>query len=91
MTKENSKTSHTDVFPAVATFLNQVNFDGNLHDLPLEMQEITELLLETEQANELHVREKMLRCLNIIRQFSKTMEPFSSQQIEKACNIHSHV
>lgn len=91
MQKENQKTSHTDVMPAVANFISEVNFQFDLQNLPNDMQEISELLLETEQADDLQVREKMLRCLNLIRQFSKVMKPFSTGQIETACKEYSHV
>lgn len=91
MQKENQKTSHTDVMPAVAHFLNEVSFEGNLKDLPNEMQEINNLLLETEQANALHVREKMLRCQKFILDFCQVMEPFSMEQVDEACKKYSYV
>jgi hypothetical protein len=91
MQKENLKTSHTDVMPAVAIFLSEVTFEGNLKNLPSEMQEINNLLLETEQANQLHVREKMLRCQKFILDFCQVMKPFSMEQVETACKENGNV
>lgn len=93
MLKENEPQaiSSQDVMTAVAHFVSEVNFQGSLQDLPYEMQEITELLLETKQANELHVREKMLRCLNTIRGLAKAIEPFTANQVETACKKLTHV
>ncbi len=93
MQKENQTQvqSSRDVMCAVAHFVSEVNCQGSLQELPIEMQEITELLLETEQANDLHVREKMLRCLNTIRALAKAIEPFTPNQVETACKKLTHV
>lgn len=85
MLKENVSTSHRDVMPAVAKMVGEVTFEGYLPTLPDEMQEICELFLETEQANDRVIREKMLRCLHTIRKLSQTMAPFTSAQVYEAC------
>jgi len=91
MTKENVITSHHDVMPAVAKFVGETTFEGFTEQLPDDMQEITELFLQTDFANDLHMREKALRCLNLIRQFSSTMAPFSTEQVYEACKEHGYV
>lgn len=91
MLKENVITSHHDVMPAVAKFIGETTFEGFTEQLPDDMQEITELFLQTDFANDLHMREKALRCLNLIRQFSSTMAPFSTAQVYEACKEQGYV
>jgi len=91
MQNENLITSYHDVMPAVAKFVGERTFEGFVKELPDDMQDIVERFLETEHANDLHVREKLLRCLNLIREFSKTMQPFSSEQVYEACKEQGYV
>ena len=76
---------------AVAKFVGETTFEGFTEQLPDDMQEITELFLQTDFANDLHMRAKALRCLNFIRQFSSTMAPFSTEQVYEACKEHGYV
>ena len=87
MLKENQNQAGTsrDVMTAVAKFVGERTFEGFVEQLPDDMQDIMERFLETEHANDLHMREKALRCLNLIRQFSSTMAPFSTEQVYEAC------
>lgn len=57
--------------PSVATFIDDLKFQGQ--DLKAETQEIINLFMETEQANDLQVREKALRCLYTIQQLHKAV------------------
>jgi hypothetical protein len=82
---ENKNTSYHDVMPAIAKFVGERTFEGFTEQLPDDMQEITELFLQTDFANDLKMREKVMRCLNLIRQFSTTMAPFSTDQVYEAC------
>jgi hypothetical protein len=90
MLNENQITSHHDVMPAVAKFIGEKTFEG-FEELPDDMQEIADLFLQTEFANDLHMREKLIRCLNLIREFGKTMQPFSSEQVYEACKEQGYV
>lgn len=86
MTKENQKTASVAVIPAIVQFMDQINQEGVVADLPSEMQFICELLLETDQANDQETRLKMLRCLNVIRKLSNALSPFSFTEITSAAN-----
>lgn len=57
--------------PSVATFIDDLKFQGQ--DLKAETQEIINLFMETEQANDVQVREKALRCLYTIQQLHKAV------------------
>ena len=91
MTKENVITSYHDVMPAVAKFVGEKTSEGFVEELPDDMQEIADLFLQTQFANDLHMREKLIRCLNLIREFSKTMHPFSTEQVYEACKEQGYV
>ena len=88
---QNQASASRDVMTAVAKFVGERTFEGFTEQLPDDMQEITELFLQTDFANDLHMREKALRCLNLIRQFSSTMAPFSTEQVYEACKEHGYV
>ena len=93
MLKENQNQASTsrDVMTAVAKFVGERTFEGFVEQLPDDMQDIMERFLETEHANDLHMRAKALRCLNLIRQFSSTMAPFSTAQVYEACKEQGYV
>jgi hypothetical protein len=85
MTKEKLSKSHLDVIPAVANFIGEAFFQEDIQDLPTDLLEIFELFLETEQANSQPIRVKMLRCLKTARTLDKTLQPFTKEQVEQAC------
>jgi hypothetical protein len=60
MQKENQKTQQ-EVMPSVANFLSDVWFEGEFKNQPLYLQEIFELLLETESGNNLDLRLKNVK------------------------------
>ncbi|QSB26516.1 hypothetical protein D0809_00075 [Flavobacterium circumlabens] len=85
MQNENQKTSHQDVVPSVVHFLSDLWFEGNFKEQPLYLQEIFELMLETEFGNDQELRQKMLSCLRTSRNLAETLSPFTDKQIQKAC------
>lgn len=85
---QNKKTSHSDVMPTLAKFAQDAYFEFEVAELPDEMQEITNLLMETEQADQQHVRLKALNCLKFISDFSKALKPFSRDIIILETNKH---
>ncbi|MBS7254176.1 hypothetical protein [Flavobacterium branchiicola] len=86
MQKENQKPSQNDVMPSVANFLSNLCFEGNFKEQPQYLQEIFELVLETESGNNLELRLKMLSCLQTSRHLASTLSPFSDRQIQLACD-----
>ncbi|TDW46506.1 hypothetical protein EV144_106178 [Flavobacterium sp. 270] len=79
MTRENQPTSNDDVMPSVANFISNLNFEVNLKELPIYLQEIFELLLDTEYGNDLDLRRKMLSCLRTSRYVAETLSPFTDK------------
>lgn len=84
MSKENQKTQQ-EVMPSVASFLSDLWLEGSFREEPLYLQEIFELLLETEHGNNLELRQKMLSCLKTSRNLAEELAPFSDSQIQNAC------
>lgn len=62
----------------------EAHFQGQIQDLPQDLQELFELLLETELSNDINVRIKMLRSLRTARDLAKAVAPFSKQELQKA-------
>ena len=86
MTRENQKAVDHDVLPSVVNFLSNVWFEGEFKEQPLYLQEIFELVLDTEYGNDLQLRQKMLSCLRTSRNLAETLSPFTDKQIQKAFN-----
>ncbi|MEN2402257.1 hypothetical protein GKZ90_0020880 [Flavobacterium sp. MC2016-06] len=86
MQKENQKTSHHDVMPSVANFVSDLWLEGDFKEQPLYLQEIFELLLDTEYGNDFDLRQKMFSCLRTSRNLAETLSPFTNKQIIKACS-----
>ncbi len=90
MSKENQKTQK-DVMLSVTNLLSELCFEGNFKEQPFYLQEIFELILETEMGNNLDLRLKMLSCLRTSRILAETLSPFSDRQIQNACNTIAFV
>jgi len=86
MKKENQKASHRDVMRSVAIFVSNLSFEGDFKKQPIYLQEMFELLLDTEFGNDLILRQKMLSCLKTSRDLVKVLSPFTDKQIQKACD-----
>jgi len=50
------------------------------------LQEVFEVLLNTEFGNDLILRQKMLTCLKTSRDLVKVLSQFTDKQIQKACD-----
>lgn len=84
MLKENQKASHQEVVPSVVHFLSNLWFEGDFKEQPLYLQEIFELMLETEFGDNQELRQKMLSCIRTSRNLAETLSPFTDQQIQQA-------
>lgn len=77
--------THHDVIPAIVNYLDEAFFQEDIQELPIHLQEIFELFLETEQANCQKVRVKMIHCLYTVRNLSNCLKPFTKEQVQTAC------
>ena len=91
MLKENQKTSHTDVMPAIAKFVDDAFFQGEIQTLEKNIQEPFDLLLTTEYGNTQELRLKMYNAMQTIRSFTKCFENFTQEEVELACKKYCDV
>ena len=83
---EHLQPQNAKVISALVQFTQDAFFQEQIQDLPKDTQDLFELLLETEQSNDLETRLKMLKCLKTIRALSKTLQPFTKEQVDEACS-----
>lgn len=76
------------VISALVEFTQEAFFQEQIQDLQKDAQDLFELLLETEQSNELSTRLKMLKCLKTIRALTNALEPFTKEQVDDACSYY---
>ncbi len=81
MLKENQTQPSQPVMHALAQFAHQTCTQFNLNDLLLETQELTELFLESELGDERDLRQNALRNLRFIREYTKALAAFSSNEV----------
>ena len=91
MLNQKQKTSHTDVMPVLAKFVSDANFEFDLAALPGEIEEINNLFLDTEYADSVETRRKMLRCKKFILDFCQMVDVDLLVQIENFSKDHGNV
>ena len=88
MKTENQKAKPTQkVLVAVSKLTQELCFMGGMDEIQDEMQEICDRLFETEHGNELHIRLKMLKCKEVIKMVSKTIDQFTYEEIMLQTNV----
>lgn len=86
MLKENqSPKDQNNVITAVAQFLSTLWMEGEFRDQPAYLTEIFEDILKTEIGDDLDLRTKMISCIKTSKMLAKALNPFTDQEIEKAC------
>lgn len=73
------------VIYAITDFLTSDLLQEEIQNLPHDLQQIFDLLLDTDYGNCLVTRRKMLRIKEITTTFAKTLAPFSEQDIQDSC------
>ena len=76
------------LFFALANFLTSDLLQEEIQNLPYELQEIFDLVLDTDYGNCLATRRKMLRFKELSTAFAKTLAPFSEHEIQESCKNH---
>ena len=74
-----------NVISSIAYFLSNDLLYQEIQNLPHELQEIFDLVLDTDYGNCLITRRKMLRIKELSTTFAKTLAPFSEQEIQESC------
>ncbi|WDF63635.1 hypothetical protein [Flavobacterium sp. KACC 22763] len=84
-TENENNASQNKIIESVARLVSDLCFDGEFKNHPEYLNEIFEYLLETESGNSRELRIKMLSCIRISKMLAKALEPFSDEDIQKAC------
>ena len=79
------KMPKNDVLLAITQFLSSDLLQDEIQQLPADIQEIFDLVLETEAGNSLKTRLKMLRIKQLITQSANVLKPFSEDQVQQSC------
>ena len=84
-TENESNANQKKVIESVARWVSDICFDGEFKNHPEYLTEIFEYLLEAEFGNSRELRLKMLSCIRTSKMLAKALEPFSDEEIQKAC------
>ena len=81
----NSKMPQTDVMAAITQFLSSDLLQEEIQQLPADLQEIFDLVLDSKYGDTLHTRQKMIRIKELVTLSAKALEPFTEAQVQKCC------
>ncbi len=84
-TENESNANEKKVIESIARLVSDIGFDGEFRNHPEYLTEIFEYLLESESGNSRELRLKMLSCIRTAKMLTKALEPFSDEEIQKAC------
>ena len=79
------RTENEKIVKAVCQFVANAHQNEEIQDLPNNLQQLFNLLLETEQANEPAVRLLFLKSITTASNLAKALQPFTKQQVQTAC------
>ncbi len=74
-----------NIITAITTFLTSDFLQEEIQNLPTELQELFDMLLDTDYGNSLETRRKMLRIKELATTFASALKPFSEQEIQDFC------
>ena len=77
-----------NVIMTITDFLTSDLLQEEIQNLPNELQDIFDMVLDTEYGNCLQTRRKMLRFKEITTNFSNALAPFSEHEIQESCKNH---
>ena len=77
----------TTLLLALANLLSSDLLQEEIQNLPHELQEIFDMVLDTDYGNCLSTRRKMLRFKELTTTFAKTLAPFTEDEIQDSCEI----
>lgn len=89
-TKVTPMPSEADVISNVAAFIEDAIWRKELRNMPANVQEMFENLIEADDSIDLPTLRRILATVKTIRSFGETLEPFTDEQITNACNAVRH-
>lgn len=81
----------TNVITAITTFLSADLLQEEIQQLPQDLQEIFDMVLDTSYGNDIKTRRKMLRLKELLTSFAKIVEPFPEAEIQESCKAYHNI
>ena len=79
-----------DPILAITQFLSYDLIQEEIQQLPNDLQEIFDIVLDSDYGDTLETRRKMLRIKDLITRYAKSLEPFTEAQIQKSCSRYQN-
>ena len=73
------------VIASIAIFLSSDLLNEEIQQMPVDIQEIFDCVLDTDYGNSLETRRKMLRFKELATTFATALKPFTEQEIQDFC------
>ena len=89
MTK-NPKKQTQDPILAITQFLSSDLLQEEIQQLPHDLQEIFDLVLDSNYGDTLKTRQKMIRIKELVTLSAKALEPFTEAQIQQRCSEYQN-
>jgi hypothetical protein len=84
-------TKKKTVIGSITNFLSSDLLHEEIQQMPIDIQEVFDLLLDTEYGNDLKTRRKMLRFKELTTTFAKALEPFTEDEIQESCENYQNL
>jgi hypothetical protein len=79
-----------DPILAITQFLSSDLLQEEIQQLPHDLQEIFDLVLDSNYGDTLLTRQKMIRIKELITNYAKALAPFTEAQVQICCNDYQN-
>ena len=90
MKVKNQSQTANDPILAITHFHTYDLLQEEIQQMPDDLQEIFDLVLDSNYGDTIETRRKMLRIKELISNFAKALEPFTESQIQKSCSNYQN-
>ena len=86
----NPKAPQTDALLAITNFLSSDLLQEEIQQLPDDLQEIFDLVLDSQYGDTLKLRQKMIRIKELATQSANALKPFTEAQVQQCCTNYQN-
>lgn len=90
MNKTNKPQTANDPILAITHFHSYDLIQKELQQMPNDLQEIFDIVLDSDYGDTLETRRKMLRIKDLITRYAKSLEPFTEAQVQQSCSQYQN-
>jgi hypothetical protein len=87
----NTPKEHNDVILAITQFHSSDLLQEEIQQLPNNLQEIFDFVLDTHYGDNIETRRKMLRIKELISNYAQALKPFSEAQVQQSCANYQEI